>query len=105
MDNLKTVRLENGYQRTCFNFAQLAYIIYKNSSTPLISTKELRLLLKRNVEERSSVKIVSFCNMIRFKAAVPSLIKLLSAGGIWSVNCEQAFGALHKCRIEEVCDV
>ena len=42
-------------------------------------------------------------SLLRFKEVVPHLVWLLRAGGIWTVNCEDAYAALVKCCIEQVC--
>jgi hypothetical protein len=105
LDNMKQSLLENSYHRTCINYAQLARNIYKSSSDTLSSTSHIRDVLRRNPDEGSHVKITSFRNLLKFKEAVPPLLELLSAGGIWSLDCERAFKSLGKCRIEEVCKI
>jgi len=60
-------------------------------------------VVKRNHDRLSTVKITSFRNILKFQDAMPSLVRLLNAGGVWTVNCETAYAALVKCRVEKVC--
>jgi hypothetical protein len=99
---MKQSLLENSYHRTCINYAQLAKNIYKSSPDTVSSTLQIRDLLRRNPDQGSHVKIIGFRNLLKFKDAVPPLLDLLSAGGIWSLDCERAFKNLTKCRVEEV---
>jgi hypothetical protein len=45
---------------------------------------------------------LGFRNVLRFKEAVPSLVKLLAAGGVWSTGCERAYHSLAGCKVEKV---
>lgn len=47
--------------------------------------------------------MVGFRNLLRFREVIPHLVRLLNAGGIWMVDCEDAYSALVKCRVEQVC--
>lgn len=65
-------------------------------------TDKIRQLVKHHHEQVSSMKITSFRHVLKFKEAVPHLVRLLHAGGVWTVNCESAYAALVKCRVERV---
>ena len=66
------------------------------------TTSLINKIIKRVRDDPSKPKITSFRNILKFPKAVPYLIRLLSAGGIWTLNCENAYKMLIKCRIEEV---
>lgn len=53
--------------------------------------------------EGSALGISNLRNLLRLPKVAPHLARLLSAGGIWTVNSDAAFGNIVKCRVEEVC--
>ena len=71
-------------------------MVYKSKVDILTSTNKIKAVAKR------ASTTLGFRNLLRFKGAIEPLICLLSAGGIWTDHCEEAFKMLVKCRIEEV---
>ena len=102
-DNLRLLVLENSYHRTALNLTQLASSIYKSTDNSHESTFKLIQAVKPYQDNSKLTRINSFRNLIKFKSAVDPLLTLLSLGGLWSENCEEAFSALIKCRMEPVC--
>ena len=100
MDNLALRLLPNSYHRLCLNYAQIAGYIYANHSQNI--DHKIRLVVRDHHKATSKVSINAFRNLLRFETVVPHLIRLLSAGGIWTVTSEDAFSALVKCRVEGV---
>ena len=45
----------------------------------------------------------SFLHLLKFSKAVPALVRLLNAGGVWTLSGDQAWSNLVKCKIEHVC--
>jgi len=85
------------------NYALLAAYIYDTTPESSDSTHKLRYVIKGGQEGSSDPKLTSFRNLLRFREGVPHLVRLLRAGGIWTLDCENAYGALVKCRVEQVC--
>jgi hypothetical protein len=100
---MKTQQLENTYHRTVLNCSHIAAHVYNSNLDNMTSTAKIRNIIKRTQEGFSSVKITSFRNIAKFKGTVFPLLRLLSAGGVWTTDLEKAFKELVKCRIEEVC--
>ena len=103
LDNMEKTYLTNSYHRICLGYAQIADFIYSSSNSKEDSIAKIHHVVKRNHQESSSLKINSFRHILKFKEAVPHLIRLLGAGGIWSIDCEQAYFALLRCYVEHVC--
>ena len=89
--------LQNSYHRQCLNYAQIAEYVYSSGAS---NADHKICLVVRN--ENSTMKINGFRGLLQFKGVVPHVVRLLSAGGIWTVNGELAYSALVKCRIEGV---
>jgi len=100
LDNLERSYLPNSYHRTTSNYADVAATLYASSDHPSTITSKLNCVLKRNAV--SKVKITSFKHMLKFRSVVPHLVRLLNAGGVWTIDCETAYAALVKCRVEKV---
>jgi hypothetical protein len=45
----------------------------------------------------------SFLHLLKFSKAVPALVRLLNAGGVWTLDGDQAWTNLVKCKVEHVC--
>ena len=100
MDNLVKRVLPNSPNRDCFNYVQVVDKLY---STPFSSNK-IRLFLKHHNEAiGSSIKINGLCHLLKYKEAVPHLLQLLQGGGgVWGGNCEAAYQALVRWKVEKV---
>jgi hypothetical protein len=101
-DNIEKKFLSNSYQRVCLTLAKITDSVYKSyPSDPEKSSDILQPLVKR-YGEVSSLKITSFRHMLKFPRVVPELVKLFLNGGLFSIECEEAFQHLLKCRVEGV---
>jgi hypothetical protein len=94
--------LPNSYYRTCLNYAEMASFIYETSPIISRSTAKIHHVVKRANQEGYAEKMNAFRNLIKFRDVVPDLVRLLRTGGIWTLNCEQAYAAVVKCRIQPV---
>jgi hypothetical protein len=103
LDNLKMQVLQNTYYRTCLNYAEIAAFVYETCKTPTLSTSKIHHVVKRAHQEGTAEKINAFRNLLKFPLVVPDLVHLLTAGGIWTMQCETAYAALVKCKVEHVC--
>ena len=63
----------------------------------------IQFVVKDLHNNKSSVDIKHLRNLLRYKEVVPHLARLLTAGGIWTLNCEKAFESLLQSRIQHVC--
>ena len=98
-------RLQNSYHRTCLAYAEMASYIYQLTAHPTIISTKIFNMVRRSQEKSTIQQFKNFTNLLKFKEVVPHLLRLLRAGGIWLVKCEKAYGALVKCRIEQVCQI
>ena len=98
VDNLEKCFMPNSYHRTCLNYTSITNHVYASSR----STTQIKDVVKRHHNITSTTKITLFHHLLKFKDAVPHLVQILVAGGIWTVDCEPAYGALVKCRSEKV---
>lgn len=103
IDNIERKVLPNSYYRTCLNYAEIAAFVYETCKFPTQSTAKILHVVKRAHQDGSNEKINAFRSLLKFQDVVPDLVRLLRAGGIWTLNCENAYAALVKCRIEPVC--
>ena len=94
--------LQNSYHRTCLGYAEMASYVYETTDDISLSTGRIYNVVRRSKDKASMAKYKHFCHLLKFKEAVPHLLRLLRAGGIWTVDCEKAYAALVKCRIEQV---
>jgi len=86
------------------NCAQIAEYVYKIDINN--AGERLRYVVRNSSEAPPNQKKTitnGLRNLLRFKRVVPHLVRLLRAGGIWTVNCEAAYAAIVKCSVEEVC--
>ena len=81
----------------------MAASIYSSFISDELTSANIRHLVNRHNDLVSKTKINGLRNILKYKEAVPHLLRLLQAGGIWSLNCETAYAALAKCRVEKVC--
>jgi len=107
LDNVLTPLLEDTYHRLSSNYAYMAQFIYESQVDSTISTAQILKLIKRNPDDdtgtKTEVQIPSLRHLLKFKRAVPLLIRLFNAGGIWvTTESEKAFAVLVKCKIEDV---
>ena len=110
LDNVSTPLLEDSYHRLCSNYAHMAEFIYNSQVDSTTSTAQIMELVRRTPDDATgqrTVQITSFRQLLKFKKAVPLLVRLLDAGGIWVTiqECEKAFAALLKCKVEDVCNI
>ena len=95
--------LPNGYHHICLSYAQMASYNYNiHGMSPDLSGR-IKLVVKDLHNNKSSVDIKQFRNILRYKEVVPHLARLLNAGGIWTLDCEKAFERLVQSRIQQVC--
>jgi hypothetical protein len=92
----------NSYHRTCLNYAQIAAFVYECNLDNKTSSQKINKVIKRDHESKSTLSIFSFRNVLKYKGAVPHLVRLLLAGGVWGLDIEMALKGLVKIRIEEV---
>lgn len=82
----------------------MAAYIYDTTADRFEMTAKIRYIVRSNREEgHPDSTMPGFLNLLRFREVVPHLVRLLRAGGIWTMNCEAAYVALQKCRVEQVC--
>ena len=105
LDNIERVTLINSYHRLTLNYAQIAESLYSSSHPNHVISSKILEVVKRNHDDTSSTKITNFRNLLKFREAVPPLVRLLRAGGVWTVDCETAYSALVKCRVEKVNEI
>jgi hypothetical protein len=91
--------LENRIHRICLNHAQIAAHAYDNHSSTLDRSTVINRVVK---DVKSNVKMNGLKGLLRFRMVAPQLVRLLGSGGIWTIDCEEAYMALTKCRVEQV---
>jgi hypothetical protein len=104
LDNVERKVLPNSYHRVCLSYAEIANFIYATCKVPTQSTSKIFSVVKRAHQEgeAKTEKINAFRTLLKYPNVVPDLVRLLRAGGIWTLNCEAAYSALTKSRIEQV---
>ena len=102
IDNLQKAFLPNSAHRECLNYAMVAEALYQSTDSEVDITHKIQMMIKRHNEKSSGVKIISLRNILKHKTAVPALVRLLHEGGVWMIDCEAAYSALVKCRVETV---
>ena len=100
LDNIATKKLTNTYSRISLNYAQVTEHMYTLYNDRLITTAHIGKLVKRHNEK--AIKINGFKTILKYWNAVPYLVRLIQAEGVWSAFMEDAYSSLAKCRIEEV---
>ena len=96
--------MQNSYHRTCLSYAQMAEYIYNTIPDPSERTRKIQFVVRSsNPDGFADPALAGFRNLLRFKEVVPHLVWLLRAGGIWTVSCDDAYAALVRCRVEQVC--
>lgn len=106
IDNIIKHTLQNSVNRETFNYSQMVEHLYK--CTDGSSSTKIAKLLKRHNDKNTiqTFKITSFRHVLKYREAVPYLVQLLSAGGgVWTGDCEPAYGALMRCRVGKVSDM
>jgi hypothetical protein len=105
LGNIELRSQPNSVNREAFNCVQVVERLY-SSMEPSTSDK-ITLFLKRHKEDKSKTlnekKINGLKRLVKYKEAVPHLVRLLQGGGgVWSGDCEAVFSALVKCKVEKV---
>lgn len=106
IDNTAKKILPNSIDRETFNYAQMVERLYQSNDG--YSSERIYRLLKRHNDKDSTFtfKITSLRHVLKYREAVPHLIQLLSGGGgVWTGDCEAAYNALMKCKVEKVSDM
>jgi hypothetical protein len=103
IDNLEKSFLPNSYHRNCLNYAQVAAYIYETQPSDFIRTAKIGYAVKNMRPDSSDLNINNFQTLLRHSSVAPHLVRLLRARGVWTLNCEQAYERLVKCRVEHVC--
>lgn len=93
--------LENQKHRVCLNHAQIAANTYDTHTTSLDRGTVMRRTIMVEAQN-SNMKTTSLKTLLRFRAVVPHLVRLLNCAGIWTLDCEEVYMALTKCRVEAV---
>src|SRR5271168_3657886 len=73
LDNVSTPLLEDSYHRICSNYAHMAEFIYNSQVDSTTSTAQIMELVRRTPDDQ----ITSFRQLLKFKKAVPLLVRLL----------------------------
>ena len=103
IDNITKTIPPNSINHETFNYAQLTEKFYQSYNQ--YTSEQIRILLKRhnNKDSLMTYKITSLRHVLKYRTAVPHLVQLLSgSGGVWNGDCEFAYNALMKCRVEKV---
>ena len=100
VDNISTKKLIDTYSRITLNYAQVAESLYSLHTDQEITTAHIAQLVKRHPEK--GFKINGFKTILKYRKAVPYLIRLIQARGVWSKHMEDAYSHLAKCHSEEV---
>jgi hypothetical protein len=105
IDNLETKVLKDSYHRTCLNYAWNSENIYQNFHESFNTNYKIRYIVRggsNGPTNNSNIKN-GIRHIIKFQEVVPHLVRLLHSGGIWTIDCDEAYMALVRCRIEQVC--
>jgi hypothetical protein len=103
LDNVRTVYLVDSPHRIYLNYTQIAdnlYSLYDDDS--FSTTFYIGDVVKRHNDQRNTFKLTSFRHLLKWPKAVPQLLRVLKAGGVWTTDLEPGLAALFRCRIEEV---
>lgn len=103
IDNMQGNSLLNSYHRTCINYAQLAAYIHDMNLATYSTNNKIQHIMQRGQDIFLDSTMVGFMTLLKVRNCVPHLVRLLRAGGIWTVNCENAYAALVKCCVDPVC--
>ena len=96
-DNLVKDLLPNSMARG-LNYAQVVETLYQSQKFT-----QIKAFIGRHNNNVSKNKITSFTNILKYREAVPQVIRLLRGGGaLWIGDWENTYAALAKCRVEKV---
>lgn len=84
------------------NCVEMAAYVYHSKCSDADATIKIRHVVKHLYNKVSMMNIKVFPHILKFRRVVPHLLRLLRAGGVWTLNCEQAYHALLKCQVEQV---
>lgn len=101
IDNVERMLLKDTYHRITKNAALVSSLIYRVD--PDSEHRSFKISDAVRDVHKGALNIYQFRNMVRYEDVLSHLARLLSAGGIWTINCEKMYERLSKSRVHQVC--